>query len=309
MRLVCARAYASIANLGHGFDVFAIAVNVAFDEVTLSLGGRGLSLRVEGEGARGIPTGPRRNTVGVALARLLSDHPSRAGLRVRILKGKGSGGLGSSAASAAAAVVAANRLLGLGLSRAALVPYAAHGETASAGAAHADNVAAAIFGGFVIAEKADPTRVTRLAPPARLRFALAIPRLELTTRQARRALPRRIPLAEHAQGCARAGAIVAAIARGDVRALGRAVEGSFAERARARLIPGFAEACESARRAGAEGASLSGAGPAVMAVVDASHADARAVATAMCEAFRRVGVTAEARVGRPAPGARVIEAR
>jgi len=46
-----------------------------------------------------------------------------------------------------------------------------------------------------------------------------------------------------------------------------------------------------------------------MAVVDASRADARAVATAMCEAFRRAGVTAEARVGRPAPGARVIEAR
>src|SRR5207249_8592317 len=135
---------------------------------------------------------------------------------------------------------------------------------------HADNVAAAIFGGFVIAEKADPTRVTRLAPPAGLRFALAIPRLELTTRRARRALPRCIPLADHAQGCARAGAIVAAIARGDVRALGRAVEGSFAERARARLVPGFAGACESARRGAAAGAAMGGAGRAVRAGARAS---------------------------------------
>src|SRR5262245_57853506 len=171
MRLVCARAYASIANLGHGFDVFAMAVDVAWDEVTVSLGGRGLTLRVEGAGGSGIPTRPRRNTAGVALAKLLSDHPSRAGIRVRIHKGRSSGGLGSGGSGAAAAVVAANRLLGLGLSRAALVPYAAHGETASAGSAHADNVAAAILGGFVIAEKMDPTRLVHLAPPRGLRFA------------------------------------------------------------------------------------------------------------------------------------------
>src|ERR1041385_5104962 len=107
MRLACARAHAPIPNPGGRLGVFARGVNAGGDEVTLIRGGRGLSLRVEGEGARGVPTRPRRNTVGVALARLLSDHPSRTGLRARILKGRGSGGLGSSAASAAAAVVAA----------------------------------------------------------------------------------------------------------------------------------------------------------------------------------------------------------
>src|SRR5881296_490358 len=140
MLRVRARAYGSIANLGHGFDVFGMAVDVAWDEVELQRRRRGLTLQVDGPA--GIPAAARRNTAGVALAKLLADHGVREGVHVRIVKrGPVGGGLGSSAASAAAAVVAANRLFGLGLARAALVRYAAHGETASAGAAHADNVA------------------------------------------------------------------------------------------------------------------------------------------------------------------------
>src|SRR5207244_8230296 len=95
---------------------------------------RGLTLEVEGEGAARIPHAARRNTAGVALARLLADHGIREGAHVRIVKrGPAGGGLGSSAASATAAVVAANLLFDLALPRVALVPYAAHGERASAG--------------------------------------------------------------------------------------------------------------------------------------------------------------------------------
>lgn len=310
MKLVRARAYSSIANLGYGFDVFAICVDVALEEVELSRRRHGITLEAEGEGAERVPTRPGRNTAGVALTKLMREHRIHSGLHIRILKRRNAGGgLGSSAASAAAAVVAANRLFGLGLSRAELVPYAAHGEKASAGTAHADNVAAALHGGFVIVEKRDPTRVVHLNPPPTLRFAVTVPRLRFTTAAARRVLPRRVSLEDYAQGCARAGAIVAAIAGGDLRALGRAIEGSFAERARSRLVPGFAAACDSARRAGAEGATLSGAGPAVMAVVDASRADARTVGSAMREAFGRAGIEAEALVGRVGPGARIVEAR
>src|SRR5438093_4108219 len=111
MRLVRARAYASFANLGYGFDVFAVCVSAAYDEVELSLGGRGISIEVTGEEAGRIPLRPNRNTAGVALARLLRDHDLEQGVRVRIHKRiRPGGGLGSSAASAAAAVVAANRL-------------------------------------------------------------------------------------------------------------------------------------------------------------------------------------------------------
>ena len=310
MKSVRARAFASIANLGYGFDVYAVCVRCGFDEVELTVQRSGTRLEVEGAGRHAVPGSIERNTAGVSLARLMRDHGLECPLRIRVRKGVPTGGgLGSSAASAAAAVIAANRLFDLGLSRSALVPYAAHGETASAGAGHADNVAAALFGGFVIVDKRDPTRVLRLAPCGALRFAIAAPRLPLTTEAARRALPKRVSLEEYSQGCARAGMIAAAIASGDVRALGHALEGSFTDRARARLIPGFADVCASARRAGAAGATLSGAGPSVMAVVDASRARPRQVAGAMRDAFRRAGLDADTRIAGVAGAARVIEAR
>ena len=103
------------------------------------------------------------------------------------------------------------------------------------------------LGGFVIVEPDDPARTVRLAPHGTLRFAIATPRRALTTRAARRALPRQVALADYARGCARCGAIVAALQAGDHRALGRAIEGSLTDRARAALIPGFADVCASAR--------------------------------------------------------------
>src|SRR5207245_2059241 len=102
-----------------------------------------------------------------------------------------------------------------------------------------DNVAAALIGGFVIVEKHDPTHVVHLAPPASLRFVIATPAIPTTTAVARGLLPARVSLADHSQGCARAAMIVAALAAGDVEALGRAIEGSFSDRARAKCIPGF----------------------------------------------------------------------
>jgi len=310
MKSVRARAYASIANLGYGFDVFAVCVHCGFDEVDVSLRPSGSRLEVEGEAGRAIPGSIERNTAGVAAARLMRDLGVECPIGIRVHKGVSTGGgLGSSAASAAAAVVAVNRMFGLGLTRRRLVPYAAHGETASAGASHADNVAAALFGGFVVVEKRDPTRVLHLKPRGALRFAIAAPKVSLTTQAARRALPRTVAIEEYSQGCARSAMIVAAIASGDLRALGRALEGSVTDRARAGLVPGFAEVCDSARRAGAAGATLSGAGPSVMAVVDASRVPPQRVAAAMGDAFRRVGLDAETRVARIAGGARVIEAR
>lgn len=309
MRSVRARAHASIANLGYGFDVFALCVTAGFDEVQLSLGGRGSVLVVEGEAAAGVPRRASANSAGVALAKLLRDHGITRTVRARLRKGVPAGGLGSSGASAVAAVVAANRLLGLGLTREALVPYAAHGETASAGTAHADNVAASLFGGLVVVERLAPARILRLVPRGALRIAIARPQLRLTTAAARRVLPRRLALEQCAQACARAAMIVAALQAGDVRGFGRALEGSLTDRARAALIPGFAEVCASARRAGAAGATVSGAGPAVMAAVDAGRADPRAVAAAMRAAFGRAGLEARTLVARVGGGARVVEVR
>lgn len=308
-RKVMTRAYSTIANVGYGFDVFGIAVDAGFDEVDLQKGGRGISLQVEGPLADSVPCDPLKNSAGVALAKLLDDFSIREGVRLTLRKGIRSGsGLGSSAAGPAAAVVAANRLFDLGLSLEHLVPYAAHGETASAGAAHPDNVTPALFGGFTIIDRKDPTRVFHMIPKGSIRFIIAVPDYILTTEASRKVLPKSVTVEEYSQGCARSGVIVAALATGDAKLLGESFEGSFPERARAQLIPGYDSVREEARRAGAAGVTISGSGPSLFAVAGAK-VDPNGVAEAMKEGFRRAGLGARTYVARVAPGVRLREAR
>lgn len=265
-------------------------------------------MQVEGPSAEAVPTDPHRNTAGVALAKIMDHHGIREGVRAVLKKGIRHGsGLGSSAAGAAAAVVAANRLFGLHLPLNHLVPYAAHGETASAGTAHPDNVTPALFGGFTINDRRDFTQVHHIQPKGRIRFVIVVPDHILKTEDSRKVLPKKISLEEYSQGCARSGAIVAALAKGDAEALGRAFEGSFAERARSALIPGYDTVREEAVRVGASGVTISGSGPSLVAVATA-RADARAVARAMQEGFRRAGLLSRSYIARIAGGARVLRA-
>jgi homoserine kinase len=309
MSPVRARAHASIANLGHGFDVFAACVTAGFDEVELSLARRG-SIEIEGHEADGIPRDPKRNTAGLALHHLMRHLGIRRAVRMRIRKGApAGGGLGSSAASSVAAVFAADRLFGSGLSRTDLIAYAAQGEIAAARAAHADNVAASMVGGLVIVDPRDPTRVQRITSPRGLRFVIAMPRVRITTAEARKALPRRVALSDYSLGAARFGMMIAALEQDDVATFGRMVQGAFTDRARARLVPAFADVGIAAREAGAAGVALSGAGPSSVAVVDAELVDPRPAAATMTAAFARAGLEARAWVARVAGGARIVGAR
>ncbi|MEE8168921.1 MAG: hypothetical protein V3T70_00095, partial [Phycisphaerae bacterium] len=75
---VRARAYTSIGNVGYGFDVFGMAVDVAFDDVELvrvgDRAGGNLEIVVTGPHAAEIPTEPQRNTAGLAVQSLLGAH-------------------------------------------------------------------------------------------------------------------------------------------------------------------------------------------------------------------------------------------
>ncbi len=306
---IAARAYTSIANLGWGLDAFGVCVDAASDVVEVRIGGSGLEIELTGSAVAGIPTEPERNTAGRAAAALMRAHDIRRPVRMRIRKGTRPGsGLGSSAASAAAAVVATDALFGLNLPREVLVGFAAEGERAAAGAAHADNVAASICGGFTIVSDGVPPRLVTLEPPASLCFVVVTPDVEVRTSRARAALPETVAIADYARGGARCGAIVAAIMGGDAAALGRAIEGSFVDACRAPFIPGYDRVCAAAREAGATGVVISGAGPTLAAVVG-SETDCDAVVRAMTEAFAAAGTASDARVARVAGGARIVEER
>lgn len=131
-------------------------------------------------------------------------------------------------------------------------------------------------------------RALRLPWPEDLRFVVASPALELTTRQARQALPKHVPLAlavAHAQNLA---SLVHALHAGDRPLLEATLRDLLVEPYRASLVPGFIEAQKNALNAGALGCSLSGAGPAVFAVATKQHtAD---VARALTAGFGSVNI-------------------
>jgi homoserine kinase len=307
VRSVRAFAPGTVANLGPGLDVLGLALSGAGDTVRAErIPDAGVVILSAGHPE--IPTDPRRNTAGIAAARVrerLGEGSGGIGLTVE----KGlplSGGQGGSAASAAAAAVAVNALFGSALSKDDLFEACLEAETAVAGR-HADNVAAALFGGIILVRAIEPADVVRLAFPAELLVVIAQPRQTLRTQDARSRLPRAVDLTTAVAQAAGVGALVSALASGDWDLLRRAVEDRVAEPAREPLLPGFREARAAALESGALGCSISGSGPSSFAFARDPDTAAR-IARAMVEGYGSRGVSADTRVcGVDPAGARVVE--
>jgi homoserine kinase len=311
---------ASIANLGPGFDCLGVALDGPGDVVSVRRvegAAPGVTITaIEGDAA-GIPLAAAENCAGkaaLAVLRQIGGKVAReAALEMTIRKGLPRGsGLGSSAASAVAGAVATHLLFDSPLGTGArigshqLLDAALEGEMLASGGRHADNLAASLLGGFTIVKSHEPLEVTRLEAPPQARFVVVLPEMEIATRYARAILPETVPMQAAISNWAHVAAMVAAVARGSVPDLGRAVVDRVAEPARRHLIPGFDEVKKAALDAGAFGCSISGAGPAVFAVATAETGDA--VATAMHAAFARHGLGARHFVCAPDNrGARRVE--
>ena len=190
-----ARAPATIANLGPGFDVFALAIRGLADEVAVRPAEHD-SLRVQGVDAADIPSTFSGNTAGIVIEALRAATGITQSLEVRVTKGIPSGrGLGSSAASCAAAALAFLRAFpkSRDLGIAGVLRTAVEGEAAVSGR-HYDNLAAALLGGFVTLGSSEPVLVSRIPVNPRIALAIAIPRFVLRTADMRGILPSVVPL-------------------------------------------------------------------------------------------------------------------
>ena len=293
---------ASIANLGPGFDVFGIALEGLGDVIEAEqVDEPGVLIEVNGVGAGSISVKASENSAGAVFQQVLRKKGLEGGFHVKILKGVPPGkGLGSSGASAAAGAVAADRLLGLNLSAKGLVELAAVGEAAVAGSAHADNVSASIFGGFImVGEGYD---VIRMDPP-QIGVAVVSPdiRIENKTKVARSLLPEMIELKDAVRNIGYASRMSAAVAMGDPVLFGSSICDNIVEPHRAKMIPRFWEVKKAALDTGAYGCSIAGGGPSVFAVGE----DVLNIGKAMAEAFGEI--RADVLITKPTPrGATVI---
>jgi homoserine kinase len=303
---------ATSANVGPGFDVFGLALEYPTDKVTLTLSkSRDIKIRIAGVQAKTISTLPDRNTAGVVAKYMMREFKLETGLTIRIQKGIWpSKGLGSSAASAAAVAYGINQLFDLKLTQEQLIQLAAKGEAASAGSEHADNVSATICGDFVILRSYNPMETVNLKAPADMEVCVAFPHMVTPphkTAQARSVVPKMVPIEKMVQNVGNAAAMVSGFALGNVDLIGKAMEDAVVEPARASSIPGYQQVKENAVKAGACGVTISGAGPAMLAVVNKKTCDSAKVAAAMKEGFRSAGFDATAFATKPGRGVCLLE--
>jgi homoserine kinase len=257
MRLLV-RVPATVANLGPGFDALALAVDVG-NEVKLDTEAPP-AVVVEGEGAGELPE-DASNLVFRSMAYLAREAggslpPFRLSCRNDIPLERG---LGSSAAATVAGLLLANDLLRSGLDPYALLEVAVDIE------GHPDNVSACLFGGLVVAYlSARGWRAERLEPATSLRPVLLIPADErVATADARRILPREVPLAAAAHNIGRAAlAVVALTARPEL--LSDALDDRLHQARRLALAPASRALFQELRQAGVP-ACVAGAGPSLLA--------------------------------------------
>ncbi|NNF25912.1 MAG: homoserine kinase [Gemmatimonadetes bacterium] len=300
----------TVSNLGPGFDVLGLALQVPGDVVTVGREGEPGSMVVSVTGGGGrIPSDPERNSASAAARAVLARLGTDAGLRVHVTKGLPlAAGLGGSAASAVAGAVATDLLFGGGLTSEDLLRAAVEGEAAGSGAAHADNAAPALLGGLVLVLPGEPLTWTRIPTPADMYVAIAHPDLEVETRGARDLLPRTLDVGTAVRQWGNAAGFVAACYQGDWDLLRRCGVDAFAEGVRKNLVSGFDGVVASAVQAGAATSGLSGSGPSVFALCRGEETAER-VAAAMSAAFEAEGVASQTFVSMVATeGARPVSA-
>jgi homoserine kinase len=293
------RVPASSANLGPGFDSFALALPL-LAEFELRPA-KTWSVMVEGDG-QGVPADD--DNLFVVAARATAKAAGRELVAQQVTQRSAipiARGLGSSAAAIVGGAVAANALLGEPFDRRTLLRIASEVE------GHADNVAAALYGAFTVALPDDGGPVaTRLVFPRTWRICLLIPGRPLSTEEARAILPSQVSRDDAVFNVAHAATLIAAVMRSDGALLALAMADRLHQPARTKLVPALGEIIAAAREAGAFGAALSGAGPSVLAVAPARLA-ARVV-SAMEESAAAAGVPGRGRVVRVrAAGAQVLK--
>ena len=194
-------------------------------------------------------------------------------------------GLGSSAAAIVAGLFAVDHLFELALSKEEMLARATEIE------GHPDNVAAAIYGGFVVcgAGEGGTPIAGHFDPPGGLEGIAVIPAEEVSTESAREAIPAEVPLADAVANIAAASQLVLGLQSADLDLVARGLEDRIHQSRRRGLYPRSMDLVDSARDLGALGATISGAGPTVL--VWTTWQDAGKVAEALesrCEDWAEV---------------------
>lgn len=269
-RRVHLRVPANTANLGPGFDSLGLAFDW-LDDCMIEVLGSGVQVEVTGEGAGFVPRDRSHLVIRCLDQGLAALGAAAPGVRLVAHNTiPHTRGLGSSAAATVAGLLAAWALARPEdeVDRQWLLTEANKVE------GHPDNVAAAIFGGFVLTwvdDENEPGTVHaaqgRIHPDVRL-LAYVHPD-PVATKAARQALPARVPHGDAAKNAGRAALLTHALAF-EPHLLHAATREWLHQDYRTELMPEAMSLVRSLRARGL-GAVISGAGPTVLVLTDAAR--------------------------------------
>ncbi|CAM1347656.1 homoserine kinase [Tenacibaculum crassostreae] len=257
---------ATVANVSCGFDALGLALETVGDTMTFSkTDTKGVKItKITGAD---LPLDTQTNAAGVVAIAMLEKQPVDFGIDITIHKGYTPGsGLGSSAASAAGAAFGVNQLLGDIFSPLELTQFSMLGEEATCGTPIADNVSAAIYGGFTLVRSYEPLSIVKIPVPADLRVVAIHPQVEVKTKDAREVLPKEVPLKDAVTQWANVGGLISGLHTNDYQLISDSLIDIIVEPARKTLIPHFDLVKKEALKAGALGAGISGSGPTIFAL-------------------------------------------
>ncbi len=283
---------ASVTNVSCGFDIMGFALNWPGDELILRIKDEpGIVItKITGDDNR-LPFEALNNTAGLALDSMVNYLNFEKGLEIEIHKKMALGtGMGSSAASAVAAVFAFNEILDKPFTKDELLKFALDGEKLTCGGnPHADNVAACLYGGFIVVRSLDPIDIITIETPDNLFVTVIHPYIVVRTAETRKMLKKEILLKDAVQQWGNVAGLVAGLMKKDFELIGRSLQDVIIEPVRSILIPGYDKMKEAAIQAGAIGCGISGSGPSVFAF-SKSLEQADEVGTAMRKILDNLGV-------------------
>ena len=284
---------ATTANLGPGFDCLgaALDLNNRFAMRRIEGGGERFELIIEGTEGSHLRGGPE-NLVYRAAQRVWKAaglEPVALEARVRLAVPPARG-LGSSATAIVAGLMGANALVGEPLSKEKLLELAIDIE------GHPDNVVPSLLGGLCMTAKAASQRwrVVRCEWTPSVKAVVAIPSIRLSTSEARRAMPKAIPVGDAVVNLGALTLLLQGLRTGNGDLISDGMHDRLHEPYRWRLIKGGDQVKQAAMDAGAWGCAISGAGPSVLALCEEDKGPA--VSRAMVKAWEAAGVASRAPV-------------
>jgi len=279
------------ANLGPGFDCLGAALDLynEFIFTRIEGGGDRFDLIMESTDGNHLRGGPENLVYRAAQKVWASTNISPFALEARVkLAVPPARGLGSSATAIVAGLIGANAIMDSPLTKEKLLELAIDIE------GHPDNVVPSLLGGLCLTARSASQRwrIVRCDWHNSIKAVVAIPAIRLSTSEARRVMPKNIPISDAVTNMGALTLLLNGLKTGNEELIMEGMFDKLHEPYRWKLIKGGLDVKQAALEAGALGCAISGAGPSILALC--KNENGKAISQAMVKAWEKAGVASRA---------------